>query len=1574
MGNKMTRSKSMSDADGMDAKQRKAKKKEKEEQEGKNGQPPPPAAENHAADLVTSCPDLGGAVPYKGKDETDLNITLYRSYGTMPDSRGDLRDSEPEIRIYRRSTTGLPPGKTMSLPRSFGRRHANSAPVNGIPRYPELRMRKSTEFNFDSPDSGRTSATGSVTSLHSSRVPITPSDFPNTMIVKKKLAQFEQAFVRSMVDKFTKLSKTLQISSLSVAVHCPRNSAVVSLFDYLDTQQVPLDLSSDLGLSREYTLTIPTAIFYGIMHVRRDKVPDEGLWLALAKDIVTCVAMESAGELARMFEYQIAVIGEEVSIRVLADHAALCVIGYMRSEHCHLDRNTMIRGAVRGVAIQGDGSSPLLSIILGSRELKWYVDEVFKKPALRKEMFLFSDDLEVDDEHPPWQFLTSDQCKPMLYGYRGLMLTWDFARGVYVLDTQDEKTFDDEMMYRYDDFARLYCPYRRLIGLNVMTDYCRQRSSGLTDMSLAQFVRNAAGPALYGKDEVQPVYRPLGAPPDSINFQKANLDNSDLSRIQLSWASLSGGSVRGCRLQGAQLEGANLTKANTSGADLSYTDLSKAKVKSDTLKDVTARHVTMSKPSGSEVESTRTMVSDRDGNVTQVDTAIESKKKEVEEDKRRAAEKRASSTGQSPEGGVILREKRGKPRSKKPKSMTKSVSDVGPRQQVNGHPEFREVPVQRKVVSTISAAPPPPAQDKGATLPRADSSRARPQSAVIEDSPGRALSAGNVTAEPPNNYLRPKTANTAYRKGVKSDAFPDGRMVKSVSHHGELPGSGRTGSLHECTAQGYYQGKRIPSFAEVEYMRKSQVFLMIKGLQIQNIESNLPLADPILVGRTHDIEEVVELASSTGRVVTLTGSWGVGKSELAVSVAKQLQPKFILPLMFNLRGCRTTDSVIRRVVRQFGLALKPNEMKLFYNWLNCREQRFLFVFDNLDLKGDDENKRVSEFIDNMMFHVRNLRVLCTSRSNFFRGQSSHESYRVGSIPQRSQELLQQLVPDLHAEGVTALAEACDHVPLLLRLLAKIFLLDDIDTGKLFEDITQSRMEDPLLPKIKENIEKLTQDESEVTQLENFAACLLKCIYSLPKQLLDFLEKLASYPSFGKPTALAAFSADEKDRDEAENALRLLVRLGLLTEIAQETHYAMQPCVHLILKTCAKDEGARMTAYQQEGVTVLKQLVEVYHSHKAIEAVREFNTAFDFIEDVMWNIIEREDAYEACQEFATLQGAIFLTEELSELTYMSLFESMEQQAEDRGDRIIQVRALCAMAYRFVENNDIKHGSGSIQKAYEIVHNQPETIGETDRALTLYCLGKLYWLDESDRNQAQNFVKKALDTYKKVHGMRHLETLYAYELYGWMLTNTENYQSARHFYNVSDFVARELLDEHPQLIAGYDSRRAIWDKLSLFARATDVAKKAAKIAEQFYGEHPITAKMQSRFCESIIKRGSLNEAIRAGVGALSTRMKLLGNHMDTAASYKEMAYLMLRSGQYDESARFSQSALDLYDKLHANERYKIEMKNLMAQARYRLQYHSSVFVQLESKDASKKDVRELLNTSVASAPPETVHTAV
>ena len=296
----------------------------------------------------------------------------------------------------------------------------------------------------------------------------------------------------------------------------------------------------------------------------------------------------------------------------------------------------------------------------------------------------------------------------------------------------------------------------------------------------------------------------------------------------------------------------------------------------------------------------------------------------------------------------------------------------------------------------------------------------------------------------------------------------------------------------------------------------------------------------------------------------------------------------------------------------------------------------------------------------------------------------------------------------------------------------------------------------------------------------------------------------------------------------------------------------------------------------------------------------------------------------------------------------------------------------MSCHFIAKKDYDAAKQSAEKAYDILHSARDT-SHAERAFCLQCMARIAWHSSEervDKERAMVWAKRALDIFKTTMGIHSVLTLYANELYGWMLMQRESYQTARHYYNVSDFMVTELLDKHPEMLDGYDCRRTIWDGLFLFQRATDAAKKAFDVASIHYGDHPVTATMALRLCESIIKRGSLNDAIESCVTSVTMRVRTLGDVADTGLAYKTLAYLMLRSGQYDEAVRFSQAALDVYEKIpDITERMKIDVKNIIAQARYKLEYKSSVFIELKSKDASKRNIAadesHLVNTSMVSS---------
>ena len=118
----------------------------------------------------------------------------------------------------------------------------------------------------------------------------------------------------------------------------------------------------------------------------------------------------------------------------------------------------------------------------------------------------------------------------MLYGYRGLIVEWDYTGAVdsptgvattamaYRLNGEDEASFPDEVDCRPDDFHRHYCPYRRLVGVDVVERFNRMSTPAEANVelrgssSLAEFVRRLQGSS-YARDQIQPVYRPISMPP-----------------------------------------------------------------------------------------------------------------------------------------------------------------------------------------------------------------------------------------------------------------------------------------------------------------------------------------------------------------------------------------------------------------------------------------------------------------------------------------------------------------------------------------------------------------------------------------------------------------------------------------------------------------------------------------------------------------------------------------------------------------------------------------------------------------------------------------------------------------------------------------------------------------------------------------------------------------------------------------------------------------------------------------------------------------------------------------------------
>lgn len=280
---------------------------------------------------------------------------------------------------------------------------------------------------------------------------VTTSDFPDTETVRCRLGQFEEYFLSALTRRHAALpTASARLGLVSFAIHLqswPRRT--VSLLQYLTggvsrsatTTTIPRQLLDPHGDNDgEYIVTVPDGLFHAAMCARDaavsaaaddkptstklrgqlvgtaevDAVADVdedvlGAWLRLADEMVKCAGREAARELARIFEYQIALLSEDRALRLLAEHAVECAAAYVDHRRGVWERNSLVRGAVFGavfghtetVATPTAAERPVeaaaaerrgsrrVSVIVGHRELKWDIGDVLKRPGLRRDCLLY---------------------------------------------------------------------------------------------------------------------------------------------------------------------------------------------------------------------------------------------------------------------------------------------------------------------------------------------------------------------------------------------------------------------------------------------------------------------------------------------------------------------------------------------------------------------------------------------------------------------------------------------------------------------------------------------------------------------------------------------------------------------------------------------------------------------------------------------------------------------------------------------------------------------------------------------------------------------------------------------------------------------------------------------------------------------------------------------------------------------------------------------------------------------------------------------------------------------------------
>jgi predicted ATPase/class 3 adenylate cyclase len=191
--------------------------------------------------------------------------------------------------------------------------------------------------------------------------------------------------------------------------------------------------------------------------------------------------------------------------------------------------------------------------------------------------------------------------------------------------------------------------------------------------------------------------------------------------------------------------------------------------------------------------------------------------------------------------------------------------------------------------------------------------------------------------------------------------------------------------------------------------------------------TNLPIASSALLGREHELEELVALLSNGARLLTITGPGGTGKTRLALEVAADLvgtlnDGVFWVPLA----GFSDPELLSPEVAQAIGA---PDELAGF-----LRGRELLILLDNFEHLLD-----AAPAVSALLAASSGLRLLVTSRAPLH--VSGERVYRLEPLPakdaaalfaERARAIGRELAPD---STVEAICRRLDGLPLAVELAA-----------------------------------------------------------------------------------------------------------------------------------------------------------------------------------------------------------------------------------------------------------------------------------------------------------------------------------------------------------------------------------------------------------------------------------------------------------------------------------------------------------------------------------------------------------
>lgn len=542
-----------------------------------------------------------------------------------------------------------------------------------------------------------------------------------------------------------------------------------------------------------------------------------------------------------------------------------------------------------------------------------------------------------------------------------------------------------------------------------------------------------------------------------------------------------------------------------------------------------------------------------------------------------------------------------------------------------------------------------------------------------------------------------------------------------------------------------------------------------------------------IIGRQSEFQSLVQTfySSDRGRVVSLIGPGGIGKTTLARSVLRELETAGRQVRFIDLTASNSFNSAIRIICTALNLGEIDLDGAPLAIAKTLANQKIVATFDNLEQLGDDADR----IVDKILQSSDNVNLILTTRNKLSLPKVEEFIVHPLDLPNLNSTLTEvrnsssvQLFEKRanyvshgfsinrgNAEAVAELCQKLDGLPLALEIAAAKIIVQS--PSKILEQIRKS------LKTLEKKHGAKSSRHSSINAAVNWSVGLLSDEERTAALRLSLINGRFS----------AQLAAEITEHPNILDILESLIRSSLLNadSTGNETQFWMYETVRLSLQDCFRDDESFVVARNRQLDVTMSRLSEIAAIKDmaqwkvlqldlavcpdALDTMEFFAARSERIEDVASTAVRIQ---EACRLFGLFHRNIQCLESVfdhlpkgvlwanaglalvrsranqgAEDSKIVLLNNCEAAAGDDLPTLLAIKSQMATNYK---------SAGRFEEAVELCNWIEKHSEETDyvtKAANYYLLNHLAYV-QGDREATLPFLEKALLAARKQHDVNRL----------------------------------------------------------------------------------------------------------------------------------------------------------------------------------------------------------------------------